>query len=387
MLNRAAWEARVVKGVSALPRETWTALFPDEVEGWDYYAACEANPPPGFKFLAAGVWQGADLIAAAPVFCVTYRLDTPIQGRFRPAADWLYRNAPSTLEYKVAGFGSPLADRAHIGISNELEVEQKAAAAAQLIAALDAYAAASGAVVLAVKDLADREPSFIDAKLSEAGFARVASLPVAVLDLPFKTEAEYLASLSAATRKDLRRKLKTASDVRVEMRTSLEGVEPWIRELYAQTRTNSKYDYGDFEELAPSYFADVSLALGPRAVFMLYWVEDTLAAFNLLLVEKDRVVDKFLGMRYPLAREHNLYAVSWMNNVRFCLDRGIGRLQTGQTAYAAKLHLGSRLEKSWVYFRHRGRLLNWLFRTFSPLLACDTMDPDLKKLAKEKSRS
>jgi len=378
MLNRTAWEARITNGVREMPRQAWTRLFPNEVEGWDYYAACEANPPHGFSFFAAGIWSGSELIAAAPVFSVTYRLDTPIQGRLRPAADWLYRNAAWLVEHKVMGFGSPLAERAHIGFDPELDPDQRGVAAAQLIAALDAHAAASGAMVLAVKDLADRELFPIDRNLAEAGFARVASLPVAVLDLSFGSEAEYFASLSAATRKDIRRKLRhSGGRVRIEQRVSLDGVEPQVRELYAQTRVHSKLDYGDFEELAPSYFGDVSRALGPRAVFMLYWVGDTLVAFNLLLVEPARVIDKFLGMRYPLAQQHNLYVVSWMTNVRFCLDRGIGTLQTGQTAYAAKLHMGSRLEKSWVYFRHRGRITNWLFRTFSPLLAFDKMDPDL----------
>ena len=74
------------------------------------------------------------------------------------------------------------------------------------------------------------------------------------------------------------------------------------------------------------------------------------------------------GMHYPIARAHNLYVLSWMTNVRFCLERGIQQLQTGQTAYAAKLRLGSRLDKLWVCFKHRGKVLNGIFRTFGPLM-------------------
>ena len=108
---------------------------------------------------------------------------------------------------------------------------------------------------------------------------------------------------------------------------------------------------------------------------MLYWLGDELIGFNLLFVGADRVIDKFIGMRYPLAREHNLYVLSWMTNVRFCLERGITKLQTGQTAYAAKLRLGSRLEKSWMCFKHRGRVINTVFRTFGPLIAFDRRIP------------
>ena len=116
---------------------------------------------------------------------------------------------------------------------------------------------------------------------------------------------------------------------------------------------------------------------------MLYWLGEELLGFNLLLIGRDRVIDKFIGMRYPKAREHNLYAFSWMSNVRFCLSRGIPLMQTGQTAYASKLRFGSRLDKTWVYFKHRSRFANVLFRTIGPHLAFDKMDPDLAALAKK----
>ena len=32
-------QARSLPGICTIPRDTWTALFPGEAEGWDYYAA------------------------------------------------------------------------------------------------------------------------------------------------------------------------------------------------------------------------------------------------------------------------------------------------------------------------------------------------------------
>ena len=139
--------------------------------------------------------------------------------------------------------------------------------------------------------------------------------------------------------------------------------------------------------MPPDYFARVSEALGEQALFILYWVGTTLAAFNLLLIERERVIDKFLGMRYPLAREHNLYALSWMTNVRYCLAHGISRLQSGQTAYASKLRFGSRLVPSAIYFRHRQGMLNWVLKSVSPYLAFDRLDPDLKAHRRSRERS
>ena len=90
------------------------------------------------------------------------------------------------------------------------------------------------------------------------------------------------------------------------------------------------------------------------------------------------MIDKFLGMRKGVAQDHNLYAVSWMENVKFCLENGIGTLQSGQTAYTLKLRLGSRLEASGIWFRHKGAIMNTLLTAGARWVAFDTLDPDLK---------
>jgi hypothetical protein len=377
------FQARILPGVRAIPRHVWTTLFPGDSEGWDCYVACEASPPPAFVFSAIAVTSQDRIAAAAPVFQMTYRLDTPLQGAWRPLGEWLNRRVPQLVNLPVMGLGSPLADRCHLGFASDLSAHQRTAAMRTLLACLDAHADTESVPILVVKDLSDRDLVNADVTLVDERFTRVASLPVAVLDLAFDSEEAYLASLSAATRKDIRRKLKRAGDVRVEMRTSIiSGIEREIVALYDETRLQSGLDYGDFEKLSPGYFGDVIKNLGDRAIITLYWIDQELIGFNLLFVEPDRVIDKFIGMRYPLARDHNLYVLSWMTNVRFCLERGIGSLQTGQTAYSTKLRLGSRLDKSWVYFKHRGRVINSLFRTFGPLMAFDRMDPDLAALAK-----
>lgn len=379
---RGAFAPEILSGVSAIPRDAWDALLPGEAEGWDYYAACETSPPQEFCLSAVGASRNGVLVAAAPVFRLTYRLDTPLQGAWRPVGDWLYRTLPKLVKLPVMGLGSPLADKCHLGFAPDLTLVERQEAMAVLLQALDTHAAQLGVPVLAGKDLLDTALPSIDPAYTAERYTRVASLPVAVLDLPFKTEDEYLASLSSATRKDIRRKLKAASGIRLEIRHSIDGLEDEIVSLYDETRHQSGFDYGDLEKLSPSYFRDVMHKMGDRGVLMLYWLGDELLGFNLLLVGRDRVIDKFIGMRYPKAREHNLYAFSWMSNVRFCLERGIHQLQSGQTAYASKLRFGSRLDKTWVYFKHRSRPVNAIFRTIGPYLAFDKMDPDLAALAK-----
>jgi hypothetical protein len=193
--------------------------------------------------------------------------------------------------------------------------------------------------------------------------------------------------LSSATRKDLRRKLRGTAELRIETRASIQGLEAQIASLFAETLSQSKVDYGEFEDLHPSYLSVLATQLGQRAQWNLYWLDDQLIAFNLLLVGRDRVVDSMLGMRYPLGPQHNIYAVSWMQNVRFCIERGIGKLQTGRTAYIIKARFGSDLEPLVVYARHRIGVINALFKAFGPRLAFDKHDPELKALAARRSKA
>lgn len=381
-------QARTLAGIADIGSAAWDACLPGEAECHAYYSACDAVAAEsgiGLRMAAAIAEEGDEVVAVTPFFRLNYRLDTPLQGRLRAFGDALFRHVPGLVTLKVLCIGSPYAERCHLGFSPKLDAAGRLAAFQALAAALERQAAEEGAHLVVWKDLAPAEEDGVGKVLKQAGFARLGSLPIALLDLPFADEAAYLASLSAATRKDIKRKLAKAGEVRVTFHTDITGLETEITDLYEATRAQSGLDYGELEVLPPGYFGAVSRALGERAVFVLYWIGEELAAFNLLLVEPDRVIDKFLGMRYPLAREHNLYAVSWMANVRFCLARGIHKLQSGQTAYASKLRFGSRLVPSTLHVRHRLAPLQWALRCFSPWLGFERFDPDLAAIARKKA--
>lgn len=377
-----AFQTHIYSGVAALPEADWTRLFPNEAEGWAYYRACEAAAPDGFKFEAITVSRAGEMCAAAPLFRVNYRLDTPLQSKvWRPIGDWLHRTAPRLVGLPVMGLGSPLADRCHLGFDPDLSTADRSDALAALLRGLDAHAAREKVPLICIKDLRDSEAGPLAAPLTGAGFSRIASLPVCVLELTGRTDQDYIQSLSANNRSTLRRKLKAASGVEIETVRSIAGLEDQIFQLYEQTRANSRFDYGDFEQLTPAYFKHVMANLGDRAAVILLRVKGELLAFKLLFIEQDRVIDKFWGMRYPQGRDHNLFFVAWMEGIRFTLAHGATRYQSGQTAYAQKVKLGSDLDRLSVYFRHRGRVTNRVFKTFAPYLAFDKMDPELKEVA------
>jgi hypothetical protein len=114
-----------------------------------------------------------------------------------------------------------------------------------------------------------------------------------------------------------------------------------------------------------------------------YWLDEKLVAFNLVLHDDKRLLDKFLGMDYAVARDYNLYFYTWFENVRFCIEHRIPLYQSGQGLHAVKLRLGSRLSANWLWYRHRNRVLDAMLALIERVARLDRYDPELAALSKE----
>ena len=375
--------ARPLASIAEVPRAQWNALFPGAAEGWDYFRACERAAPQGFAPSALAAFAGGTPVAAAPLFRLDYRLDMSLQGPLRPVGDWLNRYLPKLVNVPVLGMGSPLTEECPIGLLSSLGGAERATALEALLAGMSAHAKAEGISVLAIKDVTDADAVWCHDTLVQSGFTRVATLPVATLHLPFKDEQEYLTSLSASTRKDIKRKMKSLAGVQVEVRDTIDGIEDEIIKLFEETKARRKADYDAFDDVPQGYFREVMSTPGGNAKIMLTRVGSELASFNIFFEEKDRIIDKYIGMRYPLAREHNIYFITWMMMVRRCIEKCIPWLQMGQTTYCQKVRMGCKLKRSWVYFKHRNPLINAVFKAAGPRMAFDRMDPDMVELGAE----
>jgi predicted N-acyltransferase len=369
---------RIVAGrIADFDRDDWDRCFPVELEGWDYHSAVDGAAIPGFEWLYAAVLDDGRIVAAAPAFITAYRLDTTAQGSLKRVTDWLARRWPLLLSLPMLCVGSPVTETAQIGFAPDVAEAEKPALVSALIAELTAIAAARGIGLIGVKDARHADLALWRAALP--AFQRMAGLPTAVLSLPFASLDTYLGSLSAATRKDMRRKLKSAPDIRIERRTSgdgrgLDDVIGPIMALYEHTVARSELE---FERLPAAYFTRVLESMPERSHCVLYWHGDDLLAFNLVLESPDRLIDKFIGSD-ARARDHNLYFLSWIENVRHCIARGIPVYQSGQAGYAAKLRLGSQLQLNWNFFRHRNPMLNAVLGIVARLVRLDRFDPEIR---------
>jgi predicted N-acyltransferase len=360
-------EARVASSIHEVGRSAWDDCFPGRLEGFDYLSAVEAAGLPGFAWRYAVVEVDGKTVAAAPGFVTDYSLDTTLNAGGRRMVAAARRLAPRAFTVRLAALGSPCTEDVGLGFAADVDPERRPELLRALLTAFEAAAADEGCGLLAIKDApaADRE---LWAALGSPAYQLAPGMPVAELDIDFADMDGYLAGLSAATRKDLRRKLKALDDLRIEVRRDIAGLEARVLELYRQTRARSNLQ---FEDLTAAYFTGVLAGLADRAFCVLYFVGDELIGCNLLLQDGQVLLDKFFCMESERGPAHNLYFVSWITNVRLCLERGLSRYQSGQAGYATKLRLGSRLRGADMYFRHRRPIVNRALKWAAPLLAED----------------
>lgn len=344
-----------------------------------FLSALQSHALPGFRtgmvrHEGSGGWQ-----AQAPTFRYDFRLDMPLGPRVQRIGDWLLRVAPQYLRVPLLCLGSPMSDHCGLSLPPGAAPGERRDLFAGLLQQMMATAEAEGSDVLAVKDLPDQLARELDPVLIEHGYTRLASLPIAMLDLPFDSEEAYLDSLRSSVRADLRRKMRQASDVRliVHRTSDSPAMEQKLEALYAATRARSKVDYGGFDDLPAGFLWAMLRAMGSRARLVTSWVGDRLAGFNVFLIGDERAIAYKIGLDSELARRHNLYFVNWMWMVRYAIENRLALVEMGQTTYALKQRLGCRLEPSWIYVRHRRSGWNRLFKFAVPRVSIARMDPDL----------
>jgi len=359
--------ADIVSTIRIVGREAWNACHPGELENYDYLLAVEEAGVAGFTWCYALVRQGKRVLACCPAFLTDFSpLTTLDDGWLKTFVQAIQRWFPRFLSFKFACLGSPVTEAGVIGFHPCIQEAHKPEILRQLLSYFESKKKRQGFHLIGIKDIPQEQKPLWEAAALPMGYCFLHSLPSAELAADFANMQEYMASLSADTRKDMRRKLKKMPELRIEQRNQLDDVLPEIEKLYISTKNRSEFQ---FEELKRAYFTNVLRHMGERAHCMLYFSGEKLLAFNLVLKDARRLLDKFFCMDAKAGRQFNLYFISWFTNLQYCLDHRIACYQSGQAGYDNKLRLGSTLTPNWLMFRHTNPVMNALLRFVAPLLA------------------
>ena len=232
-----------------------------------------------------------------------------------------------------------------------------------------------------LKDIPSQSPLLTEAErmaaaeLIEAckntGFILIAGQALAYVPIDFENVAEYLSRLSSARRKNIRRKMRARADIQIEMMNTgcerLNNTE-FLDELYELYLNVYRQSEIRFDKLSAEFFSAVFKDKSLDGHLFLYYSAGQLIGFNLCFIHNGMLIDKYIGFRYPAAREHNLYFVSWMENLAFALSRKLRHYVAGWTDPEIKAYLGAKFTftQHAVYVRNPllRRILDKLSRHF-----------------------
>jgi hypothetical protein len=300
----------------------------------------------GFNLRSIVVSKDDVPILLLPLFECRYDVSTFAKGWTKKSLKAAVRLIPSIFHPRVLGVGLLEGGWSEIGIDPQIDAGTLEAAWEMALGALQILATErkSDVVVFYNFNHHAKLPGEVLKK-----FNRVPWLPCARLPITFNSLEEYLSSLSRAARKDLRRKMRVSNKVRVVRSRNISPYLERIYRLYLETAERGPTAFGVHNRL----FLEKICERVPGAEYTLYFVKEELVAFNLLVVKQEVMVDIFFCMDYELGRKYNLYVLSWLENLRACVEQKIPLYQAGQGAEKTKAHMGAILMPSLILFRHR----------------------------------
>jgi hypothetical protein len=328
-------------------------LFPEPSSTAPLLSLLQDSGIDGFTLRSIVVSKDDAPILLLPLFESRFDLSTFAEGWIKRSLKAAVCLIPSLFHPRVLGVGLLVGEWSEIGIDPQIDAGTLEAAWEMALGALRTLAAELKSDIVAFYNF--NHHGKLPGEVFKQ-FNRVQCLPCARLPITFDSLEEYLSRLSRATRKNLRRKMRVSREVRVMRSRNISPFLDRIYKLYLETVARCPLALGVHNRL----FLEIICERVPGAEYALYFVREELAAFNLLVVTREALVDKYFCMDYELGRKYNLYFLSWLENVRYCVERHIPLYHAGQGAEKTKAHLGATFIPSLILFKHRRPVIDRL---------------------------
>ena len=355
--------------------EAWTRALGNKCKDHRYYEIVEETLECGFEHQYLQLEdRSGNVRAVQPVFFVRQNLVEGVPGKIRSIVDGIRKVFPRflTMHVLMVGCGAGTGD---LGASDE---ENEPWVANALQATLRTYAKYNKVSLVVFKDFPANYRSALETLVSD-GYARIPSMPMTRLALPYANWDEYFATLSKATRKDLRRKFrKTERAPKIEMEV-VHDITPLVDEIYPLYLAVHERSPLKFETLTKGYFCSVGQRMPDHARFFVWRQNSKIVAFGFCLVCGDAIYDECIGLDYSVALDLHLYFHTLRDIISWALRQGLKYYYSNPLNYEPKLHLDCELVPLDLYVMHINPLLNPIFRRMIKYLGPTRHDPVLRK--------
>ena len=351
--------------------DAWSRLWQGSRHDQRHYELVDQTIPPfEYHYLVLEDPSGT-VRGIQPVFVCAQNILDGLPG---PLAERIRRLAPKLTVFRVLMAGSPVGEGGFCADPRDSKW-----CAWALGKAMPLVARRLRASMLLLKEFpAELRP--VLGELSSLGYSRVPSMPDVTLDLDFQSFDEHLQrSLSAATRKDLRRKFRDAqrlAPVTMEVTNDISDRVDELYPLYLQVFERAEFH---FERLTPEYFRGLGRTMPDRARFFIWSQGGKAVAFNSCTLHEESLWADYIGMDYGVALDLHLYFIIMRDVIDWCCRARLRRYCGTSLSYEPKLRLGLRLLPIDLYLRHRNPVANGILARVAPWLSPVRHDEFLKK--------
>lgn len=237
-----------------------------------------------------------------------------------------------------------------------------------------------------IKDLPQQSPllseddnAYADAVVAacqQAGFVPVEGQALAYVPITFASTQDYLDKLPKDSRRYLRRKLRTREQIdvtRVYTGAAFDDDQK-VDEYYALYQGVYAQSDVHFDKLTKAFFTQLLRDQSNGGIVFEYRHAETqeFLGWNLCFEHQGKLVDKYIGLSYPLSREMNLYFVSWFVNLEYALEKGLSHYVAGWTDPGVKALLGATFTPTRHMVYVRNPILRALARRFANRFESDS---------------
>ena len=206
------------------------------------------------------------------------------------------------------------------------------------------------------------------------GFVLVEGQALAYVPIDFASTDHFLGRLSHARRRNLRRKLRSRVALQVEEIATGDARfqdEVFLDAIYALYLNVYRQSDVHFDRLSAAFFRALLQDASIDGRVLLYRAADQLIGYNIRLLQGEMLIDKYVGFLYPQACHHDLYAVSWFDNLECALARGLRCYVAGWTDPEIKRSLGARFTFTQHAVYVRNPLVRGLLKPFRRFFESD----------------
>ena len=366
---------------SQIPQALWDNCFPAPYEGQWWYRSLECSHlEKQFTFTYGLISYNNEPVAIAPAFIMDVPIELVMPPLVLPIVKLIGKVVPSFLYQRTFFIGSACSDEGHVGIDTKFLKNSGLTQDDIFICiqeAAEKQAKKYNAPMLVWKDF----PKTFHQVLLKISKSRdlfpLVSFPSALVTLQGNKTDDYIASLKSSRRQKLNKKLITAMAAPLDVSVVHLPDNQTLHQLYRLFSRTYLKGKTKFEELTPEFFEFISREKEAHFIILKHQSSHEIVAFMLCFNLGEHVINKFIGMDYDAPQDWFLYFRLWIEVVNWSYKIGAKTIQSGQTAYPAKIETGHQLIPLTNFCKHRNTLMHSISKKVASLVNWDTLDQDL----------